>query len=86
MFTSSGPDMGQNKHIAPVSTIMTVLTHRNGVLSSYIDKNDKTQEAFGNTSLKQKLITNRTTADIKSETEGQLALVHVFRFVKHLIK
>ena len=35
--TSSDPEVEQNKYVGPVSTIMRLITQRDGILSTYFD-------------------------------------------------
>ena len=63
----------KNKYVGPISTIMRVLTSKDGDLISYFDKNDDT--------LKGMLINNHDEPN-KGKIVGQLPLEHIFGFCK----
>ena len=79
--TTGGMDIEVNKYIGPVSTIMRMLTSKDGDLSSYFDKNGESVLDNGNP-LKQILINNHPQEAKKGKIKGQLALEHIFGFCK----
>ena len=76
---TGGSEIEQIKYVGPISTLMRVLTSKDGDLMSYIDKIDETQ--IDNTSLKQILINNHVAAN-KGKIVGQLPLKNNFGFCK----
>ena len=79
--TTGGKDIEVNNYVGPVSTIMRLLTSKDGDLSSYFDKNGESVLDNGNT-LKQILINNHPQEVNKGKVKGQLALEHIFGFCK----
>ena len=84
---SSGSDLEDNKFVAPISTIMRVLTSKDGdLLSQFDNKNEGNGNAdFDSTSLKKMLINNHDLVN-KGKIRGQLALEHFFGFYKSFKK
>ena len=78
--TTSGSEIEINKYPGVISTIMRVLTSKDGDIISYFDKIDETQ--INNTSLKNRLINNHTVAANKGKITDQLPLEHIFGFCK----
>ena len=78
--TTSGSEIEINKYVGPTSTMMRVLTSKDGDIISYFDKIDETQ--IDDTSLKRRLIENHTIAANNGKITGQLFLEHIFRFCK----
>ena len=72
---SSGSDLEHNKYVGPISTIVRVLTSKDGDLLAQFDNiNEGNGNAdFDCTSLKQMLINNHDLAN-KGKIRGQLAL------------
>ena len=68
-----------NKFIGPTSTIMRVLTSKDGDLSSAFDKINENN--INDTSLKEILIDNHTLQANKGKIVGQLPLEHIFGFL-----
>ena len=81
LTTTGGMDIEVNKYVGPVSTIMRMLTSKDGDLSSYLDKNGESVIDNDNP-LKQILINNHPQEVNKGKIKGQLALEHIFGFCK----
>ena len=79
--TTGGMDIEVNKYVGPVSTIMRILTSKDGDLSSYFDKNGEAVPDNDNP-LKEILINNHPQEVNKGRIKGQLALEHIFGFCK----
>ena len=79
---TGGSEIEQNKYVGPISTIMRVLTSKDGDLMSFFDNINETQAGINNSSLKQILIDNHTVAANKIKIVGQLPLEHIFGFCK----
>ena len=79
--TTGGMDFEVNKNVGPVSTIMRLLTSKDGGLSSCFDKNGETV-LHNDNPLKQILINNHAVEVNKGKIRGQLALEHIFGFFK----
>ena len=79
--TTGGMELENIKFLGQVSTIMRVLTSKDGDLLSHFDKIDETQAESNNTSLKQMLINIHIEAN-RGKFKGQLLLEHVFGFCK----
>ena len=74
-------DLEDIKNVGQVSTIMRLLTSKDGDLSSYFDKNGEAV-MDNNNSLKQMLINNLSEAVNKDKIKGQLALSVIFGFCR----
>ena len=82
LSTTGGMDLEDIKYIGQVSTIMRLLTSKDGYLSSYFDK--KGESVLDNiNSLKQILINNHAEEMNKGKIKGQLALEHIFGFLQN---
>ena len=81
LATTGGMDIETNKYVGPVSTIMRMITSKDGDLSSYFDKNGETV-LHNDNPLKQILINNHPQEVNKGKIKGQLALEHIFGFCK----
>ena len=79
--TTGRMDIEVNKYVGPVSTIMRLLTSKDGDLSSYFDKNGEAV-IDDNNPLKRILINNHAVELNKGKIKGQLALEHIFAFCK----
>ena len=79
--TTGGMDIEVNKYVGPVSSIMRMLTSKDGDLSSYFDKNGESVLDNDNP-LKKILINNHAVDANKGRIKGQLALEHIFGFCK----
>ena len=84
---TSGSDLEHNKYVGPISTVMRVLTSKDGDLLSQFDNiNEGNGDAdFDSTSLKKMLINNHDLAK-KDKFKGQLPLEHIFGFCKSFKK
>ena len=84
LATTSGSNLEHNKFVGPISTIMLVLTSRDGDLLSQFDNiNEGTTDDDFETSFFQKmLIDNHGIGANKGKIRGQLALEHIFGFCK----
>ena len=51
--TSSGVEIEQNKYVGPISTIMRLVTQKDGDLSTYFDVIDESEDGINNSSLKK---------------------------------
>ena len=81
LTTTGGMEIEHNKYVGPVSTIMRLLTSKDGDLSSYFYKNGESVLDNDNP-LKQILISNHAVEVNKGKIKGQLALEHIFGFCK----
>ena len=81
LTTTGGMDIEVNKYVGPVSTIMRMLTSKDGDLSSYFDKNGESVLDNDNP-LKKILINNHVVEANKGRIKGQLALEYIFGFCK----
>ena len=84
---TSDSDLYQNKYVGPISTILRVLTSKDGDLLSQFDniKEGNGDADFDSTSLKKMLINNHDLAN-KGKIKGQLPLEHIFGFCKSFEK
>ena len=84
---TSGSDLEHNKYVGPVSTIMRVLTNKDGDLLSQFDNINEgnTNDDFNSTSFKKMLINNHDLAN-KGKIKGQLPLEHIFGFCRSFKK
>ena len=80
--TSAGTEIEHNKNLGNVSTIMRLLTQKDGDLSSYFDKINETEGEIGNSTLKRMLINSHTNNDNKGKIRANLPLEHIFGFCK----
>ena len=80
LFTSAGTEIEPNKKLGNVSTIMRLLTQKDGDLSSYFDKIDETEAGITNSTLKHLLIDSYTNDDNKGKIRASLPLEHIFGF------
>ena len=79
--TTVGMDIEHNRYVGPVSTIMRLITSKDGDLSSYFEKN--VESVLDNDNhLKQILIVNHAEDVNKGKIKGQLALEHIFGFCR----
>ena len=81
LTTTGGMDIEDIKYVGQVSTIMRLLTSRDGDLSSYFDKNGEAVLDDDNP-LKQILINNHAVEANKGRIKGHLPLEHIFGFCK----
>ena len=81
LATTGGMEIEVNKYVGPVSTIMRMITSKDGDLSSYFDKNGESV-IDNNNPLKKILINNHAVEVNKGKVKGQLALEHIFGFCR----
>ena len=82
--TTIGSHIEINKYPCHVSTIMRVLTGKDGDLMPYFDKINENE--INDASKEQKFSDNHTVAANKEQTSGQLPLEHIFVFSRLLRK
>ena len=80
--TSAGTEIEHNKNLGNVSTIMRLLTHKDGDLSSYFDKIDEAEAGIANSTLKRLLIDSHTNDDNKGKIRVNLPLEHILGLCK----
>ena len=80
--TSAGTEIEHNKNLGNVSTIMRILTQKDGDLSSYFDKTNESAGEIDNSTLKQMLINSHTHDVNKGKIRANLPLEHIFGFCK----
>ena len=81
LTTTSGMDIEDIKYVGQVSTILRLLTSKDGGLSSYFDKNGEAV-IDKNNPLKKVLFNNYAVDANKGKIKGHLALKHIFGFCK----
>ena len=84
--TSAGTEIEHNKNLANVSTILRLLTQKDGDLSSYVDKIDETEAGINNSTLKHILIDSHSNDDNNGKIGANLPLEYIFGFCKTLKK
>ena len=82
LSTSAGTEIEHNKNLGIVSTIMRLLTQKDGDLSSYFDKVDETEAGITNSTLKHLFNDSHTNEDNKGKMRANLPLEHIFGFWK----
>ena len=82
LSTSAGTEIEHNKNLRNVSTIMRLLTQKDGDLSSYFDKIDETEAGSADSTLKKMLIDSHTNEDNKGKIRANHPLEHIFGFCK----
>ena len=83
--TSAGVEIEQNKYVGPISTIMRLITQKDGDLSTYFDVIDKSEVEINKSSLKKILIDNHTEAN-RGLIRGHLPLEYIFGFARSFKK
>ena len=83
--TSAGVEIEQNKYVGPISTIMKLVTQKDGDLSTYFDTIDESENGINKSSLKQILINNHTKAN-RGLIRGHLPLEYIFGFARSFKK
>ena len=68
--TTSGGEIEINKYVGPTSTMMRVLTSKDGDIISYFDKINEPD--IDDTTLKQRLINNHTVVANKGKITGTI--------------
>ena len=81
LTATGGMDIEDIKYVGQVSTIMRLLTSKDGYLSSYFDKNGEAV-IDDNNPLKKILINNHAVEANIGKIKGHLALEHIFGFCK----
>ena len=81
MSTCSGVEIEQNKYFGRISTIMRLVTRKDGDLSSYFVTINESEGGFNDSSLKQLLINNHSD-DNKGVIGGHLPLEYNFGFCR----
>ena len=82
LSTSAGTEIEHNKNLGNVSTIMRLLTQKDGDLSCYFDKTVETEASINNSTLKHMLFDSHTNDDNKGKISANLPLEHIFGFCK----
>ena len=82
LSTSAGVEIENNKYLGHFSTIMRILTQKDGDPSSYFDKIDEREDGIANSTLKHVLIDSHTNEDKKGRKRANLLLAHSFGFCK----
>ena len=80
--TSAGTEIEHNKNLGNVSTIMRLLTQKDGDLSSYFDKIDEVEAGIANSTLKRLLVDSHDDDNNKGKIRANLPLEHIFGFCK----
>ena len=80
--TTGGMEIENIKFMGQVSTIMRVLTSKDGDLLSHFDKINESAAEINTTSLKHMLMNNQTEAVNRGKIKGQLLLEDIFGFSK----
>ena len=83
--TSAGVEIEQNKFWGPISTIMRLITQKDGNLSTYFDINDERGTGINDSSIKQTLIINHTEAN-RGLIRGHFPLEYIFGFARSFKK
>ena len=83
--TSAGVEIEQNKYVGPISTIMRLVTQKDGDLSTYFDIIDESEDKINDLSLKRILINNHTEAN-RGSIRGYLPLEYIFGFARSFKK
>ena len=77
--TTAGVEKEQNKYVGATSSIMRLVTQKDGDLSTYFDIYDESEDEIKNSSLGQILIDNHIEAN-KGLIGGHLHLENIFGF------
>ena len=83
--TSAGVEIEQNKYVGPISTIMRLVTEKDGDLSTYFDIINEKENGINDSTLKKILINNHTEAN-RGLIRGHLPLEYIFGFAKSFKK
>ena len=88
LATKSGSNLEHKKYVGQISTIMRVLTSKDGDLLSQFDNisEGNTDADFESTSLKNMLIDNHDNDADRGKIKAQLPLEHIFEFCKSFKK
>ena len=82
LSTSAGVEIEHNKNVGNVSTIMRLLTEKDGDLSTYFDKINEADAGINNSTLKKMLINSHTNANNKGKIKANLPLEYIFGFCR----
>ena len=82
LSTMGGEEIKVNKHFVPISTILRLLTNKNGDSLFYFDNNDDSQKKLNDSSLNQMHNDNHEQVASRGEIKGPLPFDHVFGFCK----
>ena len=82
LSTSAGTEIEHNKSLGNVSTIMRLLTQKDGDLTSYFNRIVERVARIADATLKQMLIDSYTNDDNKGKMRANLPLEHIFGFCK----
>ena len=83
--TSTGVEIEQNKYVGPISTLMRLVTHKDGDLSTFFDIINEKEDGILDSSLK-KIFINNHSDDNKGLIRGFLPLEYIFGFCKSFKK
>ena len=83
--SAAGVEIEQNKYVGPVSTIMRLVTQKDGDLSTYFDIIDESEDEINNTSLRLTLLDNHVEAN-RGLLVGHLPLEYLFGFCRSFKK
>ena len=84
--TSAGTEIEHNKNLGNVSTIMRLLTQKDGDLSTNFDKTNEAEGDIGNSTLKRMLIDSHTNNDNKGKIKANLRLEYIYLDSVKLLK
>ena len=77
LSTSAGTEIEHNKNLPIVSTIMRLLTQKDGDLSSYFDKINEREAGITDSTLKHMLNDSHSNDDNKVKMRANLPLEHI---------
>ena len=83
--TSAGVEIEQIKYVGPISTVMRLVTQKDGDLSTFFDIIDESEDGINNSSLKKILIDNHTEAK-RGVIRGHLPLKYMYGFARSFKK
>ena len=83
--SSTEVEIEQNKYVGPISTIMRLVTEKDGDLSTYFDIIDENEDKINDSSLKRILINNHTEAN-RGLIRGYLPLENIWGFARSFKK
>ena len=83
--TSAGVEIEQNKYVGPISTIMRLVTQKDGDLSTYFDIINESENGINDSSSKQTLINNHTETN-RGLIREHLPLEYIFGFARSFKK
>ena len=83
--TSAGVEIEQIKYVGPISTVMRLVTQKDGDLSTFFDIIDESEDGINISSLKKILIDNHTEAK-RGVIRGHLPLKYMYGFARSFKK